>query len=315
MIHIGKRLVLLFVPIYLWFAFFVAFEPNNYFGLKRDTDSSQPVARVRAYQQDPGESLIIGDSRLAHFDMQLVADVSGRPWQNLAFGGASLRESLDLANFVLDSGHDVTEILLALSFYTINAGYDTDRFSALEETLANPLAYCLNLEYNVNALTMFLNRIRNTPDTIESGDWGPDDYLDADGNSIPLHRKLYEYPALIDSRCRDWSVNDDQFARLQALAERCQQEDVRLIIVLPPMAENVRTEVCVPYGIETTMLDTVLPTLQAWAKTYSFTVLDYEWGGSCIQNDDIQFFDGFHLDERYGLPDWTRELFTDIGAA
>lgn len=315
MIHIGKRLVLLFVPIYLWFAFFVAFEPNNYFGLKRDTDSSQPVARVRAYQQDPGESLIIGDSRLAHFDMQLVSDVSGRPWQNLAFGGASLRESLDLANFVLDSGHDVTEVLLALSFYTINAGYDTDRFSALEETLANPLAYCLNLEYNVNALTMFLNRIRNTPDTIESGDWGPDDYLDADGNSIPLHRKLYEYPALIDSRCRDWSVNDDQFARLQALAERCQQEDVRLIIVLPPMAENVRTEVCVPYGIETTMLNTVLPTLQAWAKIYSFTVLDYEWGGSCIQNDDIQFFDGFHLDERYGLPDWTRELFTDIGAA
>ena len=45
-------------------------------------------------------------------------------------------------------------------------------FSALEETLVNPLAYCLNLEYNVNALTMFMNWVRNTPDTIESGDWG-----------------------------------------------------------------------------------------------------------------------------------------------
>ena len=49
MLHILKRLALLLTPVYLWLAFFVAFEPNNYFGLKADTDSSQPVARVRAY--------------------------------------------------------------------------------------------------------------------------------------------------------------------------------------------------------------------------------------------------------------------------
>ena len=41
-------------------------------------------------------------------------------------------------------------------------------------------------------------------------------------------------------------------------------------------------------------------------------LLDYEWGGSCITNDDTQFFDGFHLDEKYGLPDWTAELFDDM---
>ena len=33
--HIIKKLALLFVPVYLWFAFFVAFEPNNYFGIKK----------------------------------------------------------------------------------------------------------------------------------------------------------------------------------------------------------------------------------------------------------------------------------------
>ena len=41
-------------------------------------------------------------------------------------------------------------------------------------------------------------------------------------------------------------------------------------------------------------------------------MLDYEWNDSCITDDDTQFFDGFHLDEKYGLPDWTEELFTDI---
>lgn len=314
MLHIFKRLALLLTPVYLWLAFFVAFEPNNYFGLKADTDSSQPVARVRAYQQEPGNRLIIGDSRLAHFDMDLVAEVSGQEWQNLAFGGASLRESLDLADFVLDSGNEVEEILFELSFYTVNANYDTDRFSALEETLNNPLAYCLNLEYNVNALTMFMNTVNNTPDTIESGDWGPADYFDEEGNAIPLHWKLYQYPSLIDSKCSSWSVNEEELLRLGDLARRCSEEGVKLTIVLPPMAEIVRTEVCEKYAIDEKMQADVLPLLQEWSNDYGCTVLDYEWGGSCITDDDTQFFDGFHLDEKYGLPDWTRQLFTEMGA-
>lgn len=314
MLHILKRLALLLTPVYLWLAFFVAFEPNNYFGLKADTDSSQPVARVRAYQQEPGSRLIIGDSRLAHFDMDLVGEVSGQEWQNLAFGGASLRESLDLADFVLDSGNEVEEILFELSFYTVNANYDTDRFSALEETLNNPLAYCLNLEYNVNALTMFMNTVNNTPDTIESGDWGPADYFDEEGNAIPVHWKLYQYPSLIDSKCSSWSVNEEELLRLGELARRCNEEGVELTIVLPPMAEIVLTEVCEKYAIDEKMQADVLPLLQEWSGEYGCTVLDYEWGGSCITDDDTQFFDGFHLDEKYGLPDWTRQLFTEMGA-
>ena len=71
-------------------------------------------------------------------------------------------------------------------------------------------------------------------------------------------------------------------------------------------------EVCDVFGITETMQGTVLPTLAAWADECGFTLLDYEWGGSVITDDDKQFFDGFHLDERYGLPEWTQELFGDI---
>lgn len=158
--NILKKLALLCIPVVVWFVFFAAFEPNNYFGLKASATSSQPVARVRAYQQEPGTNLILGDSRLAHFDMARVEQVSGKAWQNLAFGGASLKETLDLADYVLDSGNRVDSLLVEVSFYTLNAGYNTDRFQALEETLNNPLAYCLNLEYNVNALTVAMDTLK-----------------------------------------------------------------------------------------------------------------------------------------------------------
>ena len=312
--NILKKLALLAIPVAAWLAVFIAFEPNNYFGFKDSAGSSQPVARVRAYQQDPGRNLILGDSRLAHFDMELVAEASGMEWQNLSFGGASLKETLDLAGYVLDSGHPVDTLLVEVSFYTLNEHYNTDRFSQLEETLENPLAYCLNLEYNVNALTVLMDTIRGTPDTIESGDWVASDYLADDGTVLPLHRKLYDYPATITPRCENWTLNGEQFARLRTLAAACKARGVRLAVVLPPMAQNVRTEVCDVFGITGAMENEVLPALRAWSAEDGFTLLDYEWGGSCITDDDTQFFDGFHLDERYGLPDWTVQLFSDLSA-
>lgn len=310
--HILKNLALLAIPVLVWLAVFIAFEPNNYFGLKSSAGSSQPVARVRAYQQDPGTNLILGDSRLAHFDMELVDEVSGQTWQNLSFGGASLKETLDLADYVLASGHPVDRLLVGLSFYTLNEGYNTDRFAQLEETLENPLAYCLNLEYNVNALTVLMDTLRGTPDTIESGDWVESDYLAEDGTLLPLHRKLYDYPATITPKCRDWSLNTEQLDRLHQLSETCADRGVELIVVLPPMADNVRTQVCDEFGISDAMENEVLPTLRAWSAEGAFTLLDYEWGANCITDDDTQFYDGFHLDERYGLPDWTVELFTAL---
>lgn len=309
--HILRKTAPLFIPVVVWLAFFIAFEPNNYFGLKSSASSTQPVARVREYQADPGTNLILGDSRLAHIDLSEAAEASGKEWQNLAFGGASLKETLDLADYILDSGNEVDELLLSVSFYTLNQNYNTDRFASLEETLNNPLAYCFNLEYNVNALTVFLDTLRGTPDTIESGDWGPADYVGDNGETLPLHYKLYTYPQSLIPRCKDWSLSD-QFDRIARLAARCQEEGVTLTVVLPPMADIVLTEVCEPFGIDDAMTEEVLPQLQAWSEEYGFTLLDYEWTDRPDFDDDTQFYDGFHLDEVYGLPVWVGELFSRL---
>ncbi|MGN0984110.1 MAG: hypothetical protein ACI4OI_04630, partial [Gemmiger sp.] len=177
-------------------------------------------------------------------------------------------------------------------------------------TLRNPLAYCLNLEYNVNALTVLMDTLRGTPDTIESGDWGPADYLDDEGNTLPLHRRLYDYPALITPKCESWSLNGEQLERLYALAERCRDEGVALTVVLPPMAGNVRA-LCDTLGI-TERMEPVRAGMAARLAETGCVFLDYEWEGSCITQDDTQFFDGFHLDEKYGLPLWTEQLFRDM---
>ena len=71
------KLALALLPAALYLAVFVAFEPNNYFGLRGVTSGNAPIARLRAYQLDPQPNLLLGDSRMAHFDMALVDEVSG----------------------------------------------------------------------------------------------------------------------------------------------------------------------------------------------------------------------------------------------
>ncbi len=308
---IALKLALLAVPVLLYFAYFVAFEPNNYFGLKESSASTAPIARIKEYVIEPGTNIIVGDSRFAHFDMDLIAETSGESWQNLAFGGASMRESIDLANYILDSGNETNSILIGVSFYTLNAGYDKDRMSTLEETLNNPLAYLFNLEYNINTLTTFTDFLAGREDTEETGDWVAEDYIGADGSVSEVHQILAVYPATIYPVCEGWTLDTTQLARLEELAARCEAEGVTLTIVFAPMASNVLEEVCTPLGIDTEM-EAILPTIFAWESEYGVTVLDYEWTNRPDFDDDTQFYDGFHLDTRFGLPEWTQMLFTDM---
>lgn len=326
--QIVRKMALVLLPVAIYLCFFLAFEPNNYFGLRQSSSSSQPVARLKAYRADPGSRLILGDSRLAHLDMDLVEETSGRRWQNLAFGGASLRETIDVANYVLDSGAPVEELLIGLSFYTINGKYDTDRMGALEDTLNNPLAYVLNLEYNVNTLTSFTNFLlwakqraagqttlswSEAQQETETGNWTEADYLAADGSRYAVHALLAEYPPKLMTNCTGWYVNETMLTRLENLLARCHDAGVTVHLVLPPMADNVLEQVCQPLGIDREM-EALLPRLHQWESQYDVTLLDYEWTDRPAFDQDRQFFDGFHLDTVHGLPQWTRQLFTDIDA-
>ena len=323
--NIIKKIALLLLPVLAYFAFFAAFEPNNYFGLKETAAGTAPIGRIQAFVQQPGDRLILGDSRLAHFDMALAEEASGKEWQNLAFGGASLRETLDLLDYCVEAKPDVQEVVLGLSFYTLNAKYDTNRMSALQDTLDNPLAYMFNLEYNINAFTSFRNwliwkgqvRRGETDDSwteaqqeTETADWTEEDYLLEDGSRSPLHRKLRDYTAIIDPVITGWQVNEEEFQRLLDSLEAYSARGLKLTVLLPPMHESVGL-LCEEKGIAAGMEPVLARLNETVAGLDGVQVLDYEWGpaGNDLGLEEWQYFDGFHLDTEYGLPLWTEDLF------
>lgn len=301
------KLALFLLPVALYLCVFCAFEPNNYFGLRKNTNGNAPIARIRAYQQNPAPNIIVGDSRMAHFDMALVEQTAGEPFANVAYGGASLEESVDEFYYLYENYPNIQRVVFGLSFYTLNINYRTvNRMQALETQLANPAAYVLNLEYNINMLTALSDKLRGLPDVEETAEHTPDEYVDENGAPLAFRRDLMDYTETLAPICANYAINETALARLLEMAEFCERNNVALTLVLPPMDESVRALVCEPNGIDAAMQ----PVLARLRETGA-TVLDYEWT-NVPDYPDTAYYDGFHLDTRHGLPQWTQTLFSEV---
>lgn len=356
------RLALALLPVALYLAVFIAFEPNNYFGLRKSGGGNSPIAKLRAYEAAPQNAVILGDSRMAHFDMALVAKSAGRPFANVAYGGASLEESIDAVYYLYKQNPQLDAVVLGLSFYTLNAAYrPANRMKTVETQLKNPAAYVFNLEYNLNTLTILADTVRGRAgvEAKETAEHTEIEYVDETGAALPVRNNLIDYAATLYANCAakgtallparayqpsaakanngnatgamapataqlanprevlhamqtatpadsKFALNEDAFAELEKMAAFCAEKGVALTLVLPPMHASVRDLVCVPLGIDKAMQ----PALQRLAKTGA-RVLDYEWANPPAYTD-AQYYDGFHLDERYGLPMWTETLFSSL---
>ncbi|MEG0896780.1 MAG: hypothetical protein RR415_04115 [Ruthenibacterium sp.] len=307
--RILPKLALLFLPIAVYLAVFVCFEPNNYFNLRKNGSDNSPIARIRAYEKNPLNNLILGDSRMAHFDMALVEESAGAAYANAAYGGASLEESIDEFYYLYAQNPAIQNVVFGLSFYTLNNNYRTqNRMKTVETQLQNPAAYVFNLEYNLNALTVLSDTLARRPDVEETAEHTPADYVDDAGAPLPYRKDLIAYTDTLQPICKNYAVNEAALDKLLALTVFCADRQIQLTLVFPPMDESVRALVCVPNGIDAALAP-VLQTLQ----NSGAQVLDYEWTRD-PHYDDTQYFDGFHLDTKYGLPIWTKTLFSEVAA-
>ncbi|MFQ8831966.1 MAG: hypothetical protein ACLR7U_03125, partial [Ruthenibacterium lactatiformans] len=174
----------------------------DYFGVKGGASSEDSViTRVRAYLSAPEDAIILGDSRMAHFDMNAVAEASGRGWSNLAFGGASLNESIDLFYLAAENNPSLNTCYFGVSFYTLRAGDSRNRMEAIG-TVVKTRCYMLNFDYNADMLGELLLRLQGVQ-TARPGRrrWEAIDSVDEDGNALPVRRNLIAYAATLYQNC------------------------------------------------------------------------------------------------------------------
>lgn len=301
---IGK-LALIMLPILLYFGAFIYFEPYNYFGLKQSRYTrDSAIVRVRNFDSDPADILIVGDSRMAHFDMDKVEEYQGEKVSQLAFGGASFNESMDLLEYALEKNPNVKRVFFGVSFYTLNESYYKDRMSSIETISHNPFAYMLNFNYNVEMLReigYFIKGVENVA-SVHHRDWTREDYVDENGDKLPYRKNLMEYRDTIAGVCKNYRLDTADIDRYIRLCQKCRDMGIQVYTVLPPMDDSLKDLVIEPMGIGED-IEYFIRQAEKCSR-----VLNYEYTEENPFSED-RFYDGFHLDTYSGLPVFTQMLF------
>ncbi|MFV0413892.1 MAG: hypothetical protein ACK5L3_11625 [Oscillospiraceae bacterium] len=309
-----RNICLLLLPIVLYYCVFLVFEPQNYFGLRSKTYTGTVFGALRSYERNPVNSIIIGDSRMAHFDMDTVEQIAGRPFGNLAFGGATLAEQLGLLDWWLEKYPQIDEVVFELSFYTLNANYNTNRTEAIQAGLSNPFLYLTNLNFNLEALQNVVFALQGQPlgggeaETEDPATYTYTRYTTPAGQTVEMRTRLAEYLAYIAPTAEKWQPWESEFEALLKAVNKYTARGIRFTVVLPPVHPTVAEYIIKANGIDGPMREM----LGRLGETGAL-VLDYEIENPPVFADD-QYFDGFHLDYERGLPAWAEMLFADINA-
>ena len=300
-----KKLALVMLPVVIYFAIFIYFEPYNYFGLKHNEYvSDSAIVRVRNFLADHADVIILGDSRMAHFDIDLVESIVGEDVGQLAFGGASINESMDLLEYALKTNPDIHTIYFGASFYTLNRNYYKDRMSQIETIATNPLAYMLNFNYNMemlNEIRWFILGEENVHKRDE-GIWTEEDYLNEDGTPRKYRKNLQEFAENLYNVCYGYEYDQGDVDRYLELAQQCKDRGITLYTVLPPLDDSMIDIVVHPLGLEQ-----YIEKFIGQVEDYT-TLLNFEYNETNIFTQD-EFYDGLHLDVVRGMPRYTQMLF------
>ena len=301
--RILRAIALLIIPIVLYYTVFLIFEPNNYFGLHEQATGTDIVATLRAYGENSPPGIVLGDSRMAKLD-------TGPEYTNLAFGGAGLKEQLDLIEWAIASNPGLNRVVAQITFYTLNASYNQDRM--IVRALNNPLVYLTNLGYNINMLTNLYDTIsphREVGDEGETTDPADYKYVEytspIDGKTYTMRSQMAEHLEQMYPRNEGWSLNETQLNRLLEIIQ--EYSDIEFVLVMTPAHPLVLQHIADPLGI-TERMQPVLQQLQ----NSGAVLLDYEFTDSGLADTD--YFDCFHLDTERGLEKWNRMLLDDIAA-
>jgi hypothetical protein len=261
--------------------------------------------RVRNYNADPKNVILLGDSRMAHFDMDLVEKLVGEEVGQLAFGGASFNESMDLLEYAMERNENIHTVFFEVSFYTLNESSYKDRMSSIKTIAENPLAYMLNFNYNIEMLSnvrWVLQGVENVASPHHKK-WTEEDYYNEDGTKRLYRKNLEEYAVdTIYPVCENYALDTADIERYIELAKLCKEKGIKLYTVMPPVDQSLIDIVVEPMGIGKD-IDTFINAVSPYTE-----VLNFEYNETNFFSEDL-YYDGLHLDVYSGLPIYTEMLF------
>jgi len=248
------RIAAIAAPFAMVFALVVVVDPYDYFGwskviskdlkLKclyhdgRTMPFSNTLWKILRFKEQPVENVLLGDSRLSHFDLPYLHQVSGQTYANMGIPGGNYRTISDLFAYT-DSVAHLKQVLVQVSFRGMNKGMsDWDIYSEPRMLMKNPFLYLTNRR----VLEATLLNVRGTiaPNSVEYDVLPPDHWQQV----LDMER----------ANAANFQLDTTEFQLLRNIAVRCRAHGAHLLFVEYPTHPEVQ-EIYAKAGLDPVMAD------------------------------------------------------------
>lgn len=270
------KIFMALLPMMVYVLCFVICEPYNYFGIQeRAVRAHTPLQVMREYMRNPSENIILGDSRMNHYDLDYAEELSGKKWANLSTGGQVSNQTYELYVWA-NSRVDVENVIMDISFWQVKAGAGGESVAPTIYIAEHPLDYIVTRDYVIETFSR-LNVYAT--DNVESSSGVDAQYRE----DLITYATQYIYPL-----CANYSVGDVQMQNFAYVIEDVTAQGGQVKVLSPVLQESIWT-----YVIEPLQLEPFLETYKEEISKYT-VVYDMEWKSELSKDQDC-FADGFHF--------------------
>lgn len=288
------KLVIIILPIIAYFAMFLAFDINDFSGLRKAVFHNVEETKLIAYDgtktmdspysiikyinnldenMNVKYSFIFGDSRINGIDVTELNRLDGKKYVNLAFGGCTMKESID-EFWLAVSKVQPERVIFEVDYYSLNKRRQLDRIKQIVNM--DMFKYFFDYFNNKSMIDEAISKIKQlkTNNNTQSEELNP--------------ARFESYLAQIKLICENYEIDEECVDSLLKIADYCNKNNIDLVFFAPPVHKSIYDGVIVFYGIDKKM-EKVKEKLSSKAE-----VLDMQYLSE-ISSEDRLWSDGHHF--------------------
>ena len=288
------KIFIILIPIIAYFTLFLAFDVNDFSGLRhslfhnieeskiiaddgmKTVDSPYSIIKYINELDSNKEvkfSYIFGDSRINGIDVVKLHSLDGKNYINLAFGGCTMKESVD--EFWLAVSKSKPErVIFEVDYYNLNEKRQLDRIKQVLNM--SKIQYFFDYFNNKAMLDEAVTKLKQSRQ----------ESITPVGELQPS--RFESYLTQIKAICESYEVDKEGVDNLLKIADYCDINDVELVFFIPPVHKSIYDGVIAFYGIDKKM-EKIKEELSKKA-----TVIDMQYPSEICEKDGL-WFDGHHF--------------------
>ncbi len=277
------KLAIFLTPFLLAAGFITFIDPYNFLGFShRIPDSIKfPIARdfnpcfwqLNKFEKNPTENVLLGDSRMAPLDTEVIKEISGEDYTNLGFGGGSIREIIE-SFWIVAQRVKLKKVFIGINPEKYNDYEITNRVIFYQAAKENIGLYFVNQAVWEAAYYDFYQYLSGTKVDISGTTMSKEDFWKFE---LEITGKYYQ----------KFAEPKKYREELAKIAEYCKKNNIKLSLIIFPT--HVDTQKLIVEANFTEQSKQMREDFSSWGDVY-----DFDWENDLTRNKE-NFLDPVHV--------------------